>query len=252
MAGCRKRMGQDWQPNRAISNPLMGELLSLAENKVRDADSQAERQRWLLAGGYFCICYVFSLISPEGLMVDLEGLIKFNPLTTQRESTVVPLLGRVKGESHTRQHLLTSVNVTSSGIQVKAWVQRILAVHRLNRRSKGPAFINIDGLQASTADMNDLFLEALAEIYESQPDLFAVDIKSAGDIADKYNVFRSFRRGSESRAVAKKVSEADRYIVHRWKKKEAAGANRVNHSIDQHYVDISLVTDSFLRYTQAM
>ena len=35
--GCRKRMGQDWRPNRAISNPLMIELLTLTELKIRFA-----------------------------------------------------------------------------------------------------------------------------------------------------------------------------------------------------------------------
>ena len=95
--------------------------------------------------------------------------------------------------------------------------------------------------------MNELFLEVLSDIFETQPDLVAPDIKNAADLGDKYNVFRSFRRGSESRAVAQKVSEADRYKVHRWKRKENAGANHINRPIDQHYVD------SFLRYyTQAM
>ena len=79
-----------------------------------------------------------------------------------------------------------------------------------------------------------------------------MDIKSAADLPDKFNVFRSFRRGSKSRAVAMKVSEADRYIVNRWKKKEAAGANKVSHEIGQHYVDISLVNDAFYRYTEAI
>jgi hypothetical protein len=77
-------------------------------------------------------------------------------------------------------------------------------------------------------------------------------VNSAADLQDKFNVFRSFRRGSESRAVAMKVSEADRYIVNRWKRKESAGSSRVGHSIDQHYVDVSLVNESFLRYTEAM
>lgn len=100
--------------------------------------------------------------------------------------------------------------------------------------------------------MNDLFLEALVEIYNHRPELFGYDVESALDLQDKFNVFRSFRRGSESRAVAMKVSEADRYVVNRWKRKETAGANRVSHSIDQHYVDVSLVNESFLRYTEAM
>ena len=211
MTGCRKRMGQDWRPNRAISNPLMNELLTGVETKVKDCLTLDEQERWLLAGGYFCICYDLSLRSPGGLMVDLEGLHQFNP--PGRPTTIVTLLGRVKGEHHSRQHLLTSVNVTDSGINVHQWVQGILTVHRFHLREKGPAFISPEENQATTSEMNEMFLEVLSDIFEAQPDLFSPDIKNAADLGDKYNVFRSFRRGSESRAVAQKLSEADRYIA---------------------------------------
>ena len=66
--------------------------------------------------------------------------------------------------------------------------------------------------------MNDLFLQLLVEVFEESPRLFGLDIKEPADLTEKFNVFRSFRRGSESRAVAMKVSEADRYVVNRWKK----------------------------------
>lgn len=79
MAGCRKRMGQDWRPNRAISIPLMDELLTAVETRVKDCITLDKQEKWLLTGGYFCIWYVFSPRSPEGLMVDLEGLYEFNP-----------------------------------------------------------------------------------------------------------------------------------------------------------------------------
>jgi hypothetical protein len=100
--------------------------------------------------------------------------------------------------------------------------------------------------------MNEMFLSLLVEIFDENPRLFGLDTKEASDLSDKYNVFRSFRRGSESRAVAMKVSEADRYVVNRWKKKETAGSNKVSHAIDQIYVDVALVKDAFLRYTEAM
>jgi hypothetical protein len=104
----------------------------------------------------------------------------------------------------------------------------------------------------ATSDMNELFIESLIGIYDQRPDLFGYDIESSSDLQEKFNVFRSFRRGSESRAVAMKVSESDRYVVNRWKKKESAGSGRVGHSIDQHYVDVALVNEAFLRYTAAM
>ena len=258
MAGCQKRMGQDWRPNRAISSQLMLALLDATESKIINAGNMSvDRDKWIMAGSYFCFCYVLSLRSPEGLMVDLNGLIEFNPTRVQeageqRSFVIIPLLGQVKGEDHTRQHLLHCVNTTVSGISVVTWVLRLLAVHGLNHRVDGPAFVNEGQNQSSTSEMNDLFLEVLLEIYEDQPELYGIDIKSASDVSDKYNVFRSFRRGSESRAVDQKVSEADRYIVNRWRKKEVAGASKVSHPIDQHYVDVSIVKDSFLRYTRAM
>lgn len=248
--GCRKRMGQDWRPNQAISVEMMHMLLRKTEDRVRSASETEERSKWIFRGGYFVICYVLSLRGPEGLMADLEGLIRFHD--EESPEVVVPLLGRFKGEHHAKQHLLTSKGITGSGIRVKVWIRRVLAAHRICGRVSGPAFVNKDGYQTSTTEMNDSFLQLLVEIYEESPGLFGLDVKESVDLSDKFNVFRSFRRGSESRAVSMKVSEADRYVVNRWKKKESAGANRVAHAIDQHYVDVALVKDAFLRYTEAM
>ena len=104
----------------------------------------------------------------------------------------------------------------------------------------------------TTSDMNDLFHELLLELFDSHRRLFGVDIESSADVTDKFHVFRSFRRGSESRAVAKRVDESDQFVVNHWKRKEAAGTKKANLPIDHHYVDVSLVKDAFLRYTQAM
>ena len=184
-------------------------------------------------------------------MVDIPGLIQFGEASTSH--VVIPLLGQVKGEDHTRQHLLHCVNETSSGIHVRKWVSRLKTANELLGRSVGPAFVNPSTLiQSSTAEMNETLLELLGEILEEDRDLFAVDVRLAIDLQEKYNVFRSFRRGSESRAVERNVSEGDRYIVNRWRRKERAGASKISLTIDQAYVDVSLAIDPFLRYTGAM
>ena len=250
MTGCKKRMGQDWRPNRAMSVELMAALLELVEQKAIVTSDTATRHKWVMVGGYCCVCFVLSLRSSEGLLADLAGMIEH--LQDGRPNLVIPLLGKFKGEDHSSQHLMPCVNVTDSGIQVKTWLYRVVAIHRAAGRTKGPMFLNNNGVQYSTSEMNVLFLECLTEIFERQPSMFGVDIKTVEDIVDKYHVFRSFRRGSESRAVAMKVSEADRYVVNRWRRKEVAGASRVSHPIGQHYVDISQVSPSFLRYTKAM
>jgi hypothetical protein len=251
MVGCKKRMGQDWRPNRAVSVEIMGDLLENVERRALLATKEEGRHRWIMAGGYFCFCFVLSLRSSEGLLADLEGLLQYFDVGCTH--VVIPLLGRFKGEDHSTQHLMHCTNTTDSGIQVKTWIRRLLAVHESRSRSKGPVFINSKGAQSTTSEMNTMFIECLSELFEeNKPGRFGIDIHTTEDVANKYHVFRSFRRGSESRAVAMKVDEADRYVVNRWRKKEAAGVNRVNHSIGQHYVDITQVSPSFLRYTQAM
>ena len=95
--------------------------------------------------------------------------------------------------------------------------------------------------------MNDMFLGLLVEVLEEESDLFAVNILTPSDLHEKYNVFRSFRRGSESRAVANNVSEGDRFIEIRWRQKEKAGASKIAAlTIDQYYMDVSLAMDPFL------
>jgi hypothetical protein len=105
-------------------------------------------------------------------MADLEGLIHF--FNREEENVIVPLLGRFKGEHHAKQHLLLSKGITGSGIRVRLWVERILAVHRSLNRVNGPAFVNSEGEQSTTSDMNELFIESLIGIYESEARSFWV------------------------------------------------------------------------------
>ena len=249
MEGCQRRMGQDWRPNKAIRVKIMGALLALVERRALRAVENRARFRWTMAGAYFCFCYVLSLRGSEGLLVDLEGLIEFDD--PDRDFVVIPLLGRFKGEHHTSQHLMPCARETESGIRVDLWVRRLLMVNLAEGRQRGPALINSNAAQSSSSEMNAMFIECLTELYDESPSRFGLDIKSSEDVSEKFHVFRSFRRGSESRAVAMNVSKGDRYVV-RWRMTETAGAGRASHTMDQHYVDITLVAPSFLRYTRAM
>ena len=194
-------MGQDWRPNRALSNPLVLKLLKLAERRIKISTRPKDSLKYAMAGAYFCFCYVVSLRSPEGLMVDIPGLLQYGEAS--EEHVVIPLLGQVKGEDHTtRQHLLHCVNETGSGICVRRWESRLKKVHEALGRTVGPAFVNPGTKkQSSTAEMNDIFLDLLTEIHEDNRNLFSVDIRTPVDLHEKFNVFRSFRRGSESQAT---------------------------------------------------
>ena len=103
-------------------------------------------------------------------MVDIAGVNEFGDST--QEHVVIPLLGQVKGEDHTRQHLIHCANETSSGIQVRRWMVRLKWAHSVLKRERGPAFVNtVSGLQSTTSEMNDLFVKLLMEIFEDHRDL---------------------------------------------------------------------------------
>jgi hypothetical protein len=255
MTGCQRRMGQDWRPDRAITNKMLHFMLAKIElrlDQAAESGDQVERRRWIFAGGYFVMCYVNSLRGPEGLLLELAGCLRnFRPDGAE-DHVVFALLGTVKGEHREREHLLPAVNVTGSGIPVRRWLKRVLAANRMCGRTTGPAFCNEEGVVLTSRDMNESLHEILGELLGEHPSLFLADVKTRADVEEKYDVYRSFRRGSDSRAMAMNVSEPDIDVVNRWTKKEAAGTSRPGHQMKHHYADITILLPNFRRYTWAM
>ena len=193
---------------------------------------------------------MLSLRGSEGLLIDLAGLRNFQVRDLPHRVTIT-LLGKIKGEHHVRQHLLTSVSTTSSGIQVKNWVNKLIAVRSREGRRDGPAICGNNGKVLATAVLNERLHEALVSIYERHPELFLSDVKGPEDVETKY-VFRSYRRGSDSRAISQGISKLDIEVVNRWKGIERGKGSRPNMSMAHHYADANFLTESFLRYTAAM
>jgi hypothetical protein len=121
------------------------------------------------------------------------------------------------------------------------------------RITTGPAFCDDTGVVLKSSDMNAILHEILGEIFMEHPALFQADIESVSDIEDKYSLYRSFRRGSDSLAIAVKVPTADINMVNRWSKKEApAGTSKPSMEMNQYYAEIHILLPSFMRYTEAM
>lgn len=252
LTGCKRRMGQDWRPDRAISHQQMSHLLATVENRIQNSISAEERARWIFAGTYFAACYVASLRGPEGLLMELAGLRENFETYEPEQVVVLALRGKVKGEHHVRDHLLPVANETKSGIQMRTWIRRTLAANHKANRTSGPAFCDENGRVLRTSDMNEMLHDALGEVFDRHPTLFLADIKSRKDIEEKYHVYRSFRRGSDSRALAQEVNTPDIEVVNRWAAKEKAGPARPGRKMVHHYSDINLLLPCFLRYTSVM
>jgi hypothetical protein len=254
LEGCKRRMGQDWRPNQALSMKLMLAVLDMAESRINDAVSEEDAHRWIVFHAYAVISYVVSLRGSEGLLLDLETLHRF--WGTGKEKTtpylIIPLKGKLKGESNHFCHLIPCVLSTSSGIDVEGSLHRLRMKKQALGFVDGPAISNLRGQVLTTRSLDDTFCEILEELFETARELFPINIKTIEDLRLKYQGFRSFRRTSATRATEEKIHPSDIDVVNRWKTVEKANGKRPSRPMRQHYAQLSLLLKPFLRYTLAM
>jgi len=251
MEGLKKRMGQDWRPNIALSTKLIIELLTKTEERISEAEEDEVKHDWMVFSTYITISYVISLRGPEGFLLDLDGLNRHWNRMEDRYF-VIALLGKVKGEHHDLAHLIPCALQTKSGINVKGIVSRLLEEKRKRGFVFGPAISDCKGIVWNSAIINDMLHELLIEIFENEQNLFPANVPTKEIIRDKYQCFRSLRRGSDTRAIEQKVEDKDIDVVNRWRTIEEAKGKRPNRSMRHHYAQLDQLIEPFLRYTRAM
>ena len=248
-AGCRARMGQVYKPNLALPTGVITALLNAILSDLSEVKSQEEKFAKVVFGTYVVISYVLSLRGSEGLMLNLATLGKES--RTKREYCIVPLKGRIKGESIERDHILPCCLETSSGIKVVEWLKMVILVHGMAGRKGGPAITDWKGDILTSAALDATLHEYLEVLYEDEID-FPQEITSVEDIRERFSVFRSFRRASNTRAINQNVNMNDIDVINRWKSVEAAQGKKPSRPMRQHYAEVGALLDPFLRYTKAM
>lgn len=248
--GCRNRMGQDIRKDLGLSTDLWKLMLTHCEKKMREGNNFDEIAKWTIAGSYLAFIYVLSLRGPEGFQFSIKELMQTKNL--KNGLVQFPIIGKVKGDSFTGVHLLRSVPVTSSGIDVLLWRNKLLRIHELAGREDGPAICDSDGFLMNTSDMNECMWEILEDIYEIAPEMFPTVIIEKDQIRDMINIDRSGRRTSESRALSKRVAADDREIVNRWSSIERAKGKAPSEPMRIAYAQQYLLDECFRRYTSAM
>ena len=261
LKGCQNRMGQEWMPNKAFNTPLPKRFIREVEDQIAHSTDEDETHEWIVFSAYITTCYVISLRGNEGFLLDLDGLVR-HWTKAEQDHIIFALLGTIKGEHHDLAHLIPCTNKTSSGIPVRNIIERLIKHKRKLGFVDGPAISDSKGILYSSQDMNDKMLMLLLKIYDELPDLFPVEIaaminKPSNDreviLKKYYSVFRTLRRSSNSRALEMNdfLKQDDIDIVNRWRSKEKANGKRPNHSMKQHYAEVSLLLRPFLRYTKA-
>jgi hypothetical protein len=134
---------------------------------------------------------------------------------------VLSLLGDFKGENGSDYHLLNIANVTTSGIKVRWWVEKLVAVCEREGRVKGAAFAGPDGILESALDYDATFREIAKEVQEST-DYIPLEL----DIDIWLGLSRTPRKSAETRAKQAGVPISIQDAMNRWSTVEASKGKR--------------------------
>ena len=247
MLGVEKRMGRIWKPNKALSVSQILIMLNKANDRFLSAVDGNERNLWFCFLIYAAISYVLSLRGTEGFMIDLESTGR---LRNKNDGTyfIVGLMGRIKGESNDRCHLLPCINITGSGINVKHVVTRHLELKASQSLTFGSAISNVKGEILNSNAIDELMQELLEEMYEENQDSFPAEVETKEKIVEFYHCYRTFCQSSNTQALNVGVDRDDIDIINRWEKKEKSGGRTNFGGMKQQYAEFELLIQPFLRY----
>ena len=251
ITGMQKRMGRIWKPNRALSVVQMKDLIRRGNERYEGSENEEDRNIWSSFLVYAALSYVLSLRGSEGFMFDLDSTNRHRDRNDGSYLTI-GLMGKVKGETQDRCHLLPVVNITGSGINVKYLLDRHLALKRRQGLERGPGISNTKGEIMNSNEIDERLVELLEDMYDEDSTSFPAQVDSKEKISEGYHCFRTFRRTSDTQALNRGVSGDDIDVVNRWEKLEKTGRNDNMGPMKQHYAEFELLIDPFKRYGGSM
>jgi hypothetical protein len=229
---------QDW----VISLPAMHGLMNILEGESNQAENVMTRVWVASLGAFAVIGFCGSFRGSEVLLSDLYGLRKFLEDTEKsgRDHVVMPLLGWFKGEQNTCYHLSFMASVTSLGIHIKRWVERLVRVQEQEGYTHGPAFCDRAGEIARAFEYEVGFIERLLEVQASDPEAISPEV----DIHGQFGVSQSFRRGVTS-VVRKRCIQ----LINRWRTVEKARGRKPSLPMHEHYLDVSILVPEMIKFS---
>jgi len=242
-------MGQEVQQNWAITLPTVHALLDRLETEWNAALGQAQLEMVGSLGAFVAIAFCGSFRGNEVFLVDLFGVSKYlNSSEVEEGTVVIPLLGRFKGETGERYHLTPLAAVTSSGIPVKKWVERLVKIKEKRFCTHGPLFGDDRGSILNSRVIEMGLMDRLQSIKETQPGIIPSDV----DVYEDFGISRSFRRGATSTARTRGVDDKYVNLINRWRSFENAKGRRPTLAMQDHYSDIQILLPELLKFSLAL
>eukprot|EP00957_Ditylum_brightwellii_P140193 10682228-Ditylum_brightwellii.AAC.2 len=211
-------MGQDVRPNVGLDYQILYIILHQIEEELMNQLKTKTRCCFIvIVGFYLLICFVASLRGNKGFMIEAQVLLEHSEHGHQKEEEirhmVILLLGEFKGECGEYWHLILIASHTASDFDPKVWLDRMVQLLKLKKRSSGAVICHENEELLSAGDIDDEFHDQLSRVKISHPQLIDPSVK----VEEVYGIPRSLRRGSISRVTAQNVDRESRDIQNRWK-----------------------------------
>ena len=123
------------------------------------------------------------------------------------------------------------MTVTRSGIKLREWIEKLMAVRAKEGHRAGPAFGYRGGSVETISEYDDILGGFLRLIQIERPDL----ISPSDPVEEKYSLLRTFHRTAEGRARTANLDTGDQNAMNRWQKIEDAKGKRPRFNMVEHY-----------------
>ena len=255
MTGLEKRMGRVVCQDLALDVRILILMLRNINEEIRNPLTTWDRKRHLsMCAGAFVSLYAGALRGNEVLM--MEGYefckrIDSGKNDTRASHVCVPLMGRFKQEDGERNLMFAFASVSSgSRIPIRFCLERVAWIlsHEGKDQVVGPALCDVDGFVYPYWKLNEEFHAQLEKIREVRPDLIEEDI----NIGERFNIFRSFRRGATTRAQEAKVGDGVIGMNNRWRKSQDSGGSVPKLPMLQLYTEIQQALLTRIRFSDCL
>jgi hypothetical protein len=251
MRGLHKRMGEEVRSDYALSIRVMHKIMGHLEQDWSTARTMEMRKEVVEIAMFMVTAYCLALRGEEVVKMDIAGFLTYYEAGKNHATdphVMIPLLGRFKGETGERWHLLPIVWKTRSGIEAGIWAGRLKSSLLERRRLNGFVFSNKKGKQAKASTLEPKFFGELNWVRTRYPDLFPPNI----NIEDDFGIPRSCRRGASTEAANQGVGKDIVEMICRWRKVERAQGRAPNLGMREHYMEVSQALRTYLQFSRPL
>lgn len=256
MAGCHRRMGDTWMPDKAITiDEVHHCYILLEEDWTRHKEDPGMRLQTALTAMILVGGFSGALRGEELPKIDLGAIRKhWKEAVLHPRTPHVPLVltGRFKMTEGEKLFFLPLACRSASGIDNRLWTHRAIEAYSKQGVIAGPLFRaahkGMRVKRSSVGDLDVLFHGVLLRVQERWPQVLPPTTR----VQDEMSVRRSLRRGSTTEAsnkgIPKEVVEANQ----RWGKHQRSRGVLPSMGMMERYTDAKANVAYLVRYSEGL